>query len=87
MAFANKIRVADRTIGWNVFFSHPEAEGIATGAVLIPTLLAGVTGPKVPAILQGLPHPAWNSACRAGGHHGVKAIVMFFPPHAVLVPR
>jgi hypothetical protein len=87
MAFANKIRLGAKTIGWNVFFSHPEAEGIALNQLSIPVLLAGVTGPRVPAILITVPRQSWRVSCTAGGHDGVRAVVMFYPPSALLIPR
>jgi hypothetical protein len=87
MAFANKIRLGKKTIAWNVFFSHSEAEAIATSQLSIPALLFGVTGPKVPPILMTLPRQSWRITCTAGGHDGVKAVVGLYPPGAVLIPR
>jgi hypothetical protein len=87
MAFANKIKLGSKTIGWNVFFSHQEAEAIATSQLTLPALLAGVTGPRVAPILATLPRQSWKVTCTASGHKGVKAVVMFYPPAAILWPR
>lgn len=87
MAFANKIKLGSKTIGWNVFFSHSEAEAIALSQLSLPALLGGVTGPKVAPILAIIPRQSWKVTCQAGGHDGVKAVVMFFPPSAILIPR
>jgi hypothetical protein len=87
MAFANKIKLGSRIIGWNVFFSHLEAEAIATNQLSIPAVLKGVTGPRVAPILMTIPRHSWRVTCTAGSHDGVKAIVMFYPPSAILIPR
>jgi hypothetical protein len=87
MAFANKLRIGSRTVGWNVFFSHAEAHAISLSQLTIPSLLAGVTGPKVPPLLMALPKKSWGVTCLAGGHDGVKAVVSFYPPAALLIPR
>jgi hypothetical protein len=87
MAFANKIKLGPKLVGWNVFFSHPEAEAIGTSTLALPALLAGVTGPRVAPILGTIPRQSWRVTCRLGGHRGVKAVFMFYPPSAILVPR
>ena len=87
MAFAKRIKVLGKTIGWNVFFSHPEAEGIGNGHLTVASVLAGVANPKVTAIIAaaGL---GWKALCKAGGHDGVKAVVMLIPgPTVILLPR
>lgn len=87
MAFANRRTLLGKVIGWNVFFSHTEAEGIAKSNLTMPALLSGVTGPRVPPLLMAIPRQTWAVACATGGHDGVKAIVNFYPPAAILVPR
>ena len=87
MAFANKIKLGSKTVGWNVFFSHAEAEAVALNQLSLPALLAGVTGPRVAPLLVPIPRQSWKITCQAGGHDGVKAVVMFYPPSAILIPR
>jgi hypothetical protein len=87
MAFARKISVLGKTVGWNVFFSHAEAERIGDGHLRVAELLAGVAPPKVTAVIAaaGL---GWKALCKAGGHDGVKAVVSLIPaPTVVLLPR
>lgn len=88
MAFARKRKLFGKTIGWNVFFSHPEAEAIAAGHATVAEYcsLAGVP-PKVTAIIAagGL---TWHATCLLGGHDGVKAAVTLLPgPGVILLPR
>lgn len=88
MAFARKIKVLGKTVGWNVYFSHTEAEAIGDGHLTVAQVLqyAGVP-PKVVAIiaLAGL---GWKALCKAGGHDGVKAVVSLIPaPTVILFPR
>ena len=87
MPSASKIRLGGKTVGWNVWFSHTETEAIALNPASLPALLRGVAGPKVAPILMTLPRQTWRVTCITGGHDGVKAVVSFYPPAAVLFPR
>ena len=87
MASASKIKLGPKTVGWNVWFSHTECEALALNQIGLPAILRGVTGPKVVAILLTVPRQTWHVTCVAGGHDGVKAIVGFYPPAYVLLPR
>jgi hypothetical protein len=88
MAFSRKITLLGKTIGWNVFFSHQEAEDIGNDHYKLAGILAQCGAPpKVTAIIAvgGL---LWKATCRIGGHDGVKAMVMLVPaPTVVLLPR
>jgi hypothetical protein len=87
MAYAKKIKVFGKTIGWNVFFSHNEAEGIGDGHLAVAQLLSGVTPAAVTGIIAG-GGLAWKALCKTGGHDGVKAVVALIPaPTVVLWPR
>lgn len=87
MATATKIRVVRKTVGWHVYFTHPEAEGIAVDPTMIAGLLVGVTGPRVAPILVRIPSQTWAAVCSLSGHVGVHAVVTFYPEGAALLPR
>ena len=76
MATASKIKIANKTVGWTVLFSHTEAEALAISQVGMPQMLAGM-GPNarknVLALLMPVPRRTGTVLCAAGGHHGVKA--------------
>jgi len=84
MATAKKIKVLNKTVGWNVLFSHTEAHNIGAGHVAVAATLAGVVPPKVTAIIAAV-GATWIALCNAGGHDGVKAIVSLIPPPGAVV--
>jgi len=75
------------TVGWNIYFSHKEANDISDGAVTLAAILAaaGVTGGVASAVAAG--GFAFKTICAVGGHDGVKVVVTLVPLGAIALPR
>lgn len=87
MASAQKIKIGTKTVGWNMLFTHTEAEANGTVPGHLQLLVKKISGPRAVRVLSKLPPETWNGICATGNHGGVKAVVLFYPPTPLLYPR